>query len=275
MTALARFPLSALLLPLLVELVLLSSPSRAHGISPSYWCPGQCHLSNAALCHNNYLFVIGTGRSGSTSIFKALNLVPGVHLCGETGVIPAFRDLFQAVTGRGGGDSAQKQKGASHRQQMALLEDQQRLFSMLHPVSPQQVSPPPLLLGSKEVHIPLDAMDFLLTLFPCSRVVFSYRLDLVAQGNSGFHKKDNTSLHLLAAERQKMLEAHERLGPVRTHLLPLEDLHPEHLSALLAWMGFEDCAVAQMGHFNFNNTYRKVKARPRVQGSCRHRGGWT
>lgn len=256
-------------------------------VKASYWCPGRCRLSNAGLCHNNYLFIIGTGRSGSTSILKALNQVPGVHLCGETGVIPAFRDLYQAAV-------AQKQH--TRQQLTALLEDQQRLFGMLHPPLSTPSSrhhqagggelastSAPLILGSKEVHVPMELLDFVLLLFPCSRFIFSYRLDLVAQGNSGFHQQEAmrggergaaATVQRLAAETDKMVRMHTTLGAFQTFLLPLEHLQqPERLAALLAWLGFrDDCELKRVGHYNFNNTYRKIKAWPRVRGSCRHNG---
>jgi hypothetical protein len=244
---------------LLSYLAKSSSSPRPGAVSTSYWCPGQCNLLNAALCHKNYLFIIGTGRSGSTSLFKALNMIPGVHLCGETGLIPAMNDLYRAM----------KSSGASQQQLISLLEDQQYLFSMLHPVMPTTQTP--LLFGSKEVHVPLDQLDFVQLLFPCSRFVFSYRRDLVAQGNSGFHKKQQTSLVKLSEERVKMLKAHESLGDFQTFLMPLEDLDAERLTALVDWVGFEDCEFKRVGHYNFNNTYRKIKHWPLVRGSCSHR----
>ena len=265
-----------MLLILTLSLILLlqeSGGSGSESVKASYWCPGKCQLSNAGLCHNNYLFIIGTGRSGSTSIFKALNQVPGIHLCGETGVLPAFRDLYEA---------------AAAEQLTALLEDQQSLFAMLHPPSRNNLmkkpgGEAPLILGSKEVHVPMELLDFVLRLFPCSRFIFSYRLDLVAQGNSGFHQKEaavggqqgrEDKRLRLAAETDKMIRMHTTLGPFQTFLLPLEHLkQPTRLAALLAWLGFqEDCQLLQVGHYNFNNTYRKIKAWPRVRGSCRHSG---
>mmetsp|Transcript_3826 Transcript_3826/g.6484 ORF Transcript_3826/g.6484 Transcript_3826/m.6484 type:complete len:259 (-) Transcript_3826:217-993(-) len=255
--------MQSLLLTLLIAVICRpvdSDTDTPASISPSYWCPGQCNLKNAALCHNNYLFIIGTGRSGSTSLFKTLKLIPGIHLCGETSLIPALATLYNVVD----------KGGASLHQKMTLLEDQQKLFAMLHPVP--STDNPPLLLGSKEVHVPMDQLHFIRLLFPCSRFVFNYRQDLVAQSNSGFHKKENTSLFQLSSEREKMLQAHRELGDFQTFLQPLEEFDTEHLNTMVDWLGFEDCTFRKVGHYNFNGTYRKIRAWPRVRGTCTHRG---
>ena len=240
----------------------------SEGVRASYWCPGECSLRNAALCHNNYLFIFGTGRSGSTSIFKALKKIPGVHLCGETGVLPSYKDLYEAVTG---GDNSGR-KLHTTQQLMRLLEDLQQLFGMLHPPSDDNQVRSPLILGSKEVHVPMDMLDFVMRMFPCSRFIFNYRMDLEAQGNSGFHKDERTPVEKLARERQKMIDAHEKLGDFRTFLLPLEDLNKEKFNELVDWIGFEDCEFKKIGHYNYNNTYRKIKSWPHLQGNCNHRG---
>lgn len=250
------FPLRPLFVQLSL-LILLFIAGHIGSTSAAKWCPdAMCHASHEVLCNNKYLFIVGTGRSGSTSLLKTLNLLPGMHLCGETGLLPALRDMYRAVQG----------SGASSQQLLTLLLDQQRFFSQLHP--PASSAPRPVLLGSKEVHLPLDQLDFLLQLFPCSRVVFSYRHDLAAQINSGFHKQERTPLQLLAEERQKMLRAHEVLGDSRTYLLALEEMDAGNLTALAGWLGYRDCEFERVGHYNFNNTYRKVRARPRVRGSC-------
>ncbi len=49
------------------------------------WCPkAECHNSPICTpCHQRFLFILATGRSGSTSLLKMLNQLPNVRLSGE------------------------------------------------------------------------------------------------------------------------------------------------------------------------------------------------
>lgn len=50
-----------------------------------HWCPNaKCFNSpNCAPCNQRFLFIIATGRSGSTTLMKMLNQLPNVRLSGE------------------------------------------------------------------------------------------------------------------------------------------------------------------------------------------------
>ena len=49
------------------------------------WCPyAQCYNSPVCTpCNRRFLFIISTGRSGSTTLLKMLNLLPNVRISGE------------------------------------------------------------------------------------------------------------------------------------------------------------------------------------------------
>lgn len=82
--------------------VLLWLPALALGSCDPTWCdctacahrPGvRCDL-----CEGRHVFVLGTGRSGSTTILEALNSLPGVDLSGENHAsLEAAEELFRCA----------------------------------------------------------------------------------------------------------------------------------------------------------------------------------
>ena len=79
---------------------------KRNGLSPKAiqnWCPtAQCHVTD--LCHpcqRRYLIIITTGRSGSTTIQKMLNELPGIRLSGENnGMLTNFQYAISATRDR-------------------------------------------------------------------------------------------------------------------------------------------------------------------------------
>ena len=79
---------------------------KRNGLSPKAiqnWCPtAQCHVTD--LCHpcqRRYLIIITTGRSGSTTIQKMLNDLPGIRLSGENnGMLTNFQYAISATRDR-------------------------------------------------------------------------------------------------------------------------------------------------------------------------------
>ena len=66
-------------------LALFAFSSAAHAVAES------CDL-----CDRRFVFVIATGRSGSTSVLETINSLPGVHLRGENGAsLLGAMDLYK------------------------------------------------------------------------------------------------------------------------------------------------------------------------------------
>lgn len=86
----------------LTFVLLVWLPALALGGCDPTWCdcaacarrPGvRCDL-----CEGRHVFVLGTGRSGSTTILEALNSLPGVTLSGENHAsIEAAEELFRCA----------------------------------------------------------------------------------------------------------------------------------------------------------------------------------
>ena len=86
----------------LTFLVFAWLPALALAVCDPTWCdcaacarrPGvRCDL-----CEGRHVFVLGTGRSGSTTILEALNSLPGVALSGENHAsLEAAEELFRCA----------------------------------------------------------------------------------------------------------------------------------------------------------------------------------
>jgi len=181
------------------------------------WCPlAQCYNSPLCTpCKNRHLFIIATGRSGSTTLLKMFNLLPNVRLSGENA-----NTLFVA---------SRIISNLRQNSTPPLLEqDYDRLLgAWMHNAIPKQsmacvmqhvlyaLNPPPLsiqneqkpsvstsledydantILGMKTIRFhkgrpgmgippwtPTEAASFLLENFPCSRIIINVRSDLSSQ----------------------------------------------------------------------------------------------
>ena len=134
-------------------------------------------------------------------------------------------------------------------------------------------SPGNTVLGFKEIRYNYEShVHFLKTVFPCSRIIFNHRLDTKAQSKSAFYKKDRNAVIALEAKK-KGLEYLSQLYPASSVLLPLEALNPGNFTALLRWLGFQNCTVRRLCHSNSNKTRFGYSNSPcntagMVQGTC-------
>jgi hypothetical protein len=223
----------------------------------SDWCPTDCSMSDyKPLCGTNSLFIISTGRTGSTTILHALNLVPGIHMIGETGLISSIRVLYQ--------DSA----GSLDRiRNITILQELQHLYWLLNCPSQSHQDQRNAILGGKEVHVSPRDIFFLKELFPCSRFIFSLRRNSQTQSRSAFHKNRGFSASSLSTKNAYLRRLHDTWAP-DTFLMDLEDFSPPLFDALLRWLGIHDCSYTSIGQFNMNNTYVHTSP-PQLLGSCR------
>lgn len=222
-----------------------------HAHSTIQWCPANCSLPQySPLCEKNWLFIISTGRAGSTTLLHALNSVNGLHLVGETNIIGNLRQVYES-TG----------------QDISTLTQLQQLFYLINCPSSADCQSD-LIFGGKEVHLtPLD-IQFLKILFPCSRYILNVRFDAITQSKSAFHRHHSSTL--LQERNSYLMELHKTwLHEIHgTFLMAMEDFSPSTFDKLLYWIGYRDCHFQYIGHFNKNGTY-DLHSRPRLSGACK------
>lgn len=240
----------------LVSLLSLRGMSLGYGSSVQ-WCPNECSLDEyKPLCGTKWLFIISTGRAGSTTILHALRAVKDLHLIGETNIFGELREVYESSV------------LTPQIRNVTILLEMQHLYQLIScPTQSCKRSVP--ILGGKEVHLsPLDIF-FLKELFPCSRFILNIRRNSEAQSRSAFLRKHSaTELTKRNSYLARLHESWFSESKKETYLMALEDFSIPLFNDLLRWIGLHDCHYSSIGHFNMNGTYDQSIG-PRLSGSCR------
>jgi hypothetical protein len=215
------------------------------------------------------VFVVATGRSGSTSLLRLFRNISGSDFLGENdGVVSAVHDLdarlalyrrevlsYSLVSNH----APWVFNAAAVREE--YLEAYRRL---VHAALNWRAGPSIRLVGFKDVHWRfhdnLTDVDFLFELFPCAKVILNYRKDAESQSRSGMwkvrdHMTSEKSLDTIRQNNQAMLRYHAK-RPAQTRLVTTEELDSrEALQALLDWVSPSlKCTVLVTVRTNSNGT---------------------
>jgi len=159
------------------------------------WCP-DARCSNSPMCspcNRRFLFIVATGRSGSTTLLDMFNSLPGVRLAGENwGELNIAADLASNLHQGWFVNDAYGRGPFKHnpipKQSMACVH--QHLVHALNPPSEwmQHFAHKPVgeydsstILGIKTIRIqdkewtPKEAAAYFMEKFPCSRFIVNIR----------------------------------------------------------------------------------------------------
>lgn len=243
------------------------------------WCPyAKCYNSPVCVpCDRRFLFILATGRSGSTTLLKMFDSLPGVRLAGEN-----LNELYLA---------AQLYKNIKHDNHFvndmwvakgrymkpkidgpfqhnalpigALSCVSQHLVSALNPPElPEDTfemeDDSKTILGMKLIRIqrgdwkPSEAATFLKENFPCARYIVNVRTDIEEQVDSyknNFHW--DVPSDTLKNETEFLQKLHVELGH-SSYQLNMEEWidNPRILNKVLDWLGYENCKFNTILHEN-------------------------
>jgi len=208
------------------------------------------------------VFIVATGRSGSTSLLHMLNTIPGYKLKGENGgswqlMYNLFRELQELRANSSKEQSGEPWLGIEEDVDLdeVLRGFRSLVLGELNPKTGARVT------GFKEIRWDFDHkladVELLLQAFPCSRVVLNYRMDTFYQAvdsqmvfPNGNAATMDTQTHLYANENRVVYEFHDRF-PDRTFKLPVENFTVEAFNDLLHWLGEdEECRYVAVAHSN-------------------------
>jgi hypothetical protein len=140
----------------------------------------------------------------------------------------------------------------------------------------------PVLFGFKEVRWDfshgLRDVELLLEIYPCARVLLSYREEVSEQLNSGFWTRmrrpgvpaAEEDARLLAELRgnNAAIEQLHSMYPQATRLVPLTALKDvAAMDGLLAWLGYPGCRMRDTLHLNGNGSLTTKREWQRVTRS--------
>jgi len=203
-------------------------------------------------CHYyKFLFVLGTGRSGTTTIKAFLNSLPHFRIAGENkDVLGRLLTIFNSLKEiKGWSDGA----GAwENRYDLQKMFDNSRKY-ILDTIAP---GPEDKVIGFKEIREnSLDKVRFLKQLFPCSKIILSYRNNTEEQSHSAFYKNHQAATTELEDANNFMFKLHNA-NPSWMYLLALEDFSIEKFDDLLQWVGEKGCHANYIPQMNANSTYQ-------------------
>jgi hypothetical protein len=207
-------------------------------------------------CEQNWVFQVSTGRSGSTSLMEMVNDLPGAYMAGENSGM--FGSLYQLHIDSIQTNSHQRQAGDHawwHRQ---IDQNELKKLSRAYLAAAIGLNDAIAysLVGFKEIRWSGPAeLDFLMSLFPCAKVLVNIRRDVVAQSSSGMWKTTNRSSASLA-NMNELLETWQKLHQTRTKLLTTKELTCSHMNDVYAWLGFPHCKCLRMAHANNHNGFK-------------------
>mmetsp|Transcript_139681 Transcript_139681/g.254107 ORF Transcript_139681/g.254107 Transcript_139681/m.254107 type:complete len:295 (+) Transcript_139681:47-931(+) len=216
--------------------------------------PAKKHTS--APCKDEggkWLFILATGRTGSSSILRMVDQIPGVFLSGENGGM--LSDLA-ALKEKGNRTDAQ-QVSVSWKHGAQNHED---ILCFLRGYTRSIIGSPgfqPTMTGFKEVrHTTADELDVLLETFPDAKFIINTRKNITAQSisqaklvetkDSLFNSSEEV-LQQMTTELEEWGQAHSD----RTFQMRVEDFSVELFNQMLAWLDVApDCLYTDVLHVN-------------------------
>ena len=234
----------------------------------NFWCPNAACEGTGLCepCKNKYLFVLATGRSGSTTIMAMLNLLPGIRIAGENNdVMYDFQTMVNNLTSLSNFKIGSDVKnGCWFHERIEKASFACPAQELLRTINPPNTELQKLgkddafITGFKEIRwlrheeFKGDVSKFLdtyLPLFPCSRFIFSIRSDVKNQAKSGFYGVESPNSTEAELFLKHLNDIHIKLfnyiGKERAFLLNMNEWTlpggGRHFTELAQWLGFENC----------------------------------
>jgi len=213
----------------------------------------QMKSRSCDLCEQNWVFVVATGRSGSTTVMEMLNEIPGFRIGGENnGAASHMYDLFQTYIdqiAKNGGAEAWYTPEVKQKDLLCALQQFARALVGRYPDDTK-------VLGWKEIRWKSkQELDFMRLLFPCAKFVINIRKDTAAEANSAFMKNGATTAAALDATNKKFTDWAAQQAESTTFEVPLEQFSVGRFNKLLGWLDITGCTYTSVLHANANNGY--------------------
>jgi Sulfotransferase family len=245
-----------------------ATTTEQESYAPNPYCP-WCR--DPVLCARAFLFVVATGRSGSTTLMSMINSIPGFFIGGENGnqaatlkamVDERRRAVEMRCKREHSADIASSSSCAllPRRAELKLIQDW-IWVSNLPPdnwsSTPTQVS------GFKEIRWGPEEIEFIRAVCPCSRFIINTRKDKKAQSGSGMYA---TAAPQLLQTRISNTQTISRMLPrTQVYRIVQEKMSVKSFNKLAAWLGAH-CQFSSMTYANVNSSYNSY--RPGMRAPC-------
>lgn len=188
------------------------------------------------LCSQDWLFIIATGRSGSTTVLEMMNSLPNVYLSGEHRAIRQLANLPGLTLKINAKYSLTKRKKCLAQQYIREV------------IGSSEMSSDWILTGFKDIHFDNQRyLDLITELFPCGKFIVNYRNDIVAQQGKYFHRYQ--TLKEIRKENELLRQWAIRMQD-QARLIVLEEFSVERFNDIIRWLGFTDCEYLGLSSAN-------------------------
>ena len=202
------------------------------------------------ICRNNtWVFVVATGRSGSTTILEMLNAIPSLYLAGENkGMAKCLHELYEDAKRTGFGPRGTPTDigawyHADVKKKEILCELQRYARTAIGAIGIHAA------IGWKEIRYDLRQLDFMKELFPCAKFVVNFRKDTESQHRSQFHRQ--TTVEALTKRNEDLVNWSNE-NRESAFQIPLEEFSIQNFNRLVRWLNVSECTFSKVAHANRN-----------------------
>eukprot|EP00798_Chlamydomonas_sp_ICE-L_P020870 gene20870-27711_t len=233
-------------------------------------------VGHCDLCADNWLFILGMFRTGSSTALAMLDSIPGIELRGEHGGFlnlqgDQFKDLAEAEVRVKEGSTAWS---FEHEADFHYLKcsAQHMTKGVIFGQDAAKMLGQTKVMGFKEIrHTSIKSLRFIMSLFPCARFVFTYRENWNVSVNAPLPSKQHEKLRQDWRKWKRLVYmVHERFGNT-TALLPVENLSASSYTEVVqGLLGLRGCRFTTVLHENKNGsgTLRNQIPGSPLEASC-------
>lgn len=200
-----------------------------------------------------WVFIFGTGRSGSTSVLDMVNAIPGFFIAGENhGAMDVFLEMQQDISNFDSPLEAfsfsAHYHGTWHKEDFSKAV-QAYTLALIGKFDEKTTHT----VGFKEVnHSRAEELQFFADTFPGAKFIINTRRDTAGQSQAQdifFDEETGLTEEQIEVNTQE-LEHWAADHPESSFLIQMEDFDLQHFNEMLTWLGVEGCEFTQVSHAN-------------------------
>lgn len=225
-------------------------------------CTNQCwtqdHTDNS--CEQDWLFVYGLYRSGSTTTMAMLDLIPGFDIQGEHGGFIGHQLLTPFVNGNPEKRYQWPHSRRKHQEPESAWHGHTSVptdfIRYAQPAIRAVLKPDPSakVVGFKEVRYhQIKYIDAMMEVFPCARFIFLSRSeDQYKNGKMGQKQVPTETL----LQHSKTYDQAAKLHAWRSFRVYTDQLDLDMYNKLLRWVGIKGCSYTSIAFANLHGGYK-------------------
>uniref|UniRef100_A0A7S1AQZ2 Protein-tyrosine sulfotransferase n=1 Tax=Noctiluca scintillans TaxID=2966 RepID=A0A7S1AQZ2_NOCSC len=221
--------------------------------------PDDCDICKGKF---KWQFIVGTGRSGTTTTLMMIDAIPGYYLTGENdNLVNNLQQIYVDMMSRKAPVEGAFRRDGVIPEHRVLCGMQEMVKLSLGEFDEEHVTT----IGFKEIRFKTEEdLAFLQKLFPCAKfIVVTRRNPSDAVGSGWWNEKNIDDMMKNSRVLQAWQSSHEPIA----FPLQLEDFSVERFNEMLKWLGVSGCEYTDVGHSN-KGGYSDGRDTVKMNGTC-------